>query len=110
MGLDRHPDLPDIPLIMELARNEEERAIFKLIFGRQVMAWPFALPPGVPAERVALLRKAFADTMRDKNFLADAGKGNFEVRPVTGEAIQRLVQDIYDTPPAIVQKTARLLQ
>jgi len=110
MGLDKHPDLPDIPLIMELARNEEERAIFKLIFGRQVMAWPFALPPGVPAGRVALLRKAFVEAMGDQGFLADAARGNFEIRPVSGEAIQRLVQDIYDTPPAIVQKTARLLQ
>ena len=110
MGLDKHPDLPETPLIMDLARNDEERAIFKLIFGRQVMAWPFATPPGVPAERVAMLRKAFADTLRDRDFLADAGKGNFEVRPVAGETVQALVQDIYDTPPAVVQKTTRLLQ
>jgi hypothetical protein len=110
MGLDKHPDLPDTPLIMELARSDEERAIFKLIFGRQVMAWPFALPPGVSAERIAILRKAFADTLRDRDFLADAGKGNFEVRPVTGEAIQALVEEIYATAPAIVQKTTRLLQ
>jgi hypothetical protein len=110
MGLDKHPDLPDTPLIMDLARTDEERAIFKLIFARQVMAWPFATPPGVPAERVAALRKAFTDTMRDKDFLADAAKGNFEVRPVAGEAIQALVEEIYATPPAIVQKTTRLLQ
>jgi tripartite-type tricarboxylate transporter receptor subunit TctC len=110
MGLDKHPDLPSIPLIMDLARNDQEHAIFKLIFGRQVMAWPFTAPPGVPADRIAVLRKAFADTVTDKDFLADAAKGNFEIRPVTGEAIQRLVQEIYDTPPAIAQKTARLLQ
>jgi hypothetical protein len=110
MGLDKHPDLPNIPLIMDLARNDEERAIFKLIFGRQVMAWPFTTPPSVPQDRVAILRKAFIDTVRDKDFLADAAKGNFEVRPVPGEAIQKLVQDIYDTPPAVVQKTVRLLQ
>jgi hypothetical protein len=110
MGLDKHPDLPDTPLIMDLARTDEERAIFKLIFARQVMAWPFATPPGVPAERVALLRKAFMETVRDKDFLADAAKGNFEVRPVAGEAIQAMVGEIYGTPPAIVQKTTRLLQ
>ncbi len=62
------------------------------------MAWPFAAPPGVPAERVALLRKAFMDTMQDKDFLADAAKGNFEIRPVAGEDIQQLVQEIYATP------------
>jgi hypothetical protein len=110
MGLDKHPDLPNLPLIMDLARNDEERAIFKLIFGRQVMAWPFTTPPGVPADRVAVLRKAFMDTMGDKDFLADAARGNFEIRPVAGEAIQKLVQDIYATPAAIVQKTTRLLQ
>src|SRR5215472_16468433 len=80
MGLDKHPDLPGTPLIIDLARNDEERAIFKLIFGRQVMAWPFTAPPGVPAERVGVLRKAFMDTVADKDFLADAAKGNFEVR------------------------------
>jgi hypothetical protein len=110
MGLSKHPDLPDVPLIMELARNDEERAIFKLMFARQVMAWPFAAPPGVPGERVEVLRKAFNDTMRDKDFLADASKGNFEVRPVSGEDIQKLVQDIYGTPATVVQKTAQLLQ
>src|SRR4029453_14141490 len=78
MGLDKHPDLPDTPLIMDLARNDEERAIFKLIFGRQVMAWPFALPPGVPPERIAVLRRAFAETVRDRDFLADAGKRSEE--------------------------------
>ena len=110
MGLDKHPDLPGTPLIIDLARNDEERAIFKLIFGRQVMAWPFTAPPGVPAERVGVLRKAFMDTVADKDFLADAAKGNFEVRAVAGETIQALVQDIYQTPPAIVQRTAALLQ
>src|SRR5262249_50603010 len=110
MGLSRHPDLPSTPLIMDLARNDEERAIFKVIFGRQVMAWPFAAPPGVPKERVDMLRKAFIDTMNDKDFRAEAAKGNFEIRPVEGEAIQKLVQDIYDTPAVIVQKTSQLLQ
>jgi tripartite-type tricarboxylate transporter receptor subunit TctC len=110
MGLSKHPDLPQVPLIMDLARTDEERAIFKVIFGRQVMAWPFAAPPGVPRERAAALRKAFMDTMRDPDFLAEAAKGNFEIRPVPGEEIQRLVQEIYETPPAVAQKTALLLQ
>jgi tripartite-type tricarboxylate transporter receptor subunit TctC len=110
MGLSKHPDLPDAPLIMDLARTDEERAIFKLIFGRQVMAWPFTAPPGVPKERADALRRAFLDTMRDKEFLAEAAKGNFEIRAVAGEDIQKLVQDVYDTPPAIVQKTTQLLQ
>jgi len=110
MGLSKHPDLSEVPLIMDLARNDEERTIFKVIFGRQVMAWPFLAPPGVPRERAEALRRAFFETMRDRDFLAEAAKGNFEVRPVPGEELQRLVQEIYDTPAAVVRKTAQLLQ
>jgi hypothetical protein len=110
MGLSRHPELPDTPLIMDLAKADEDRAIFKLIFGRQVMAWPFALPPDVPQDRVETLRQAFNATMHDQEFLADAAKAKFEIRPVSGLAIQKLVQEIYGTPTPIVRKTMELLQ
>jgi hypothetical protein len=110
MGLSKHPELPDTPLIMDLAKTDEDRAIFKLIFGRQVMAWPFVTPPGVPPERVDALRTAFTATMRDKDFLADAAKAKFEIRGVTGAAIQKLVEEIYQTPPSVVRRTMELLQ
>jgi len=110
MGLSKHPELPHTPLIMDLAKTDEDRAIFRLIFGRQVMAWPFLVPPGVPQDRVEALRTAFTATMHDKDFLADAAKAKFEIRSVTGVAIQELVQDIYTTPPAVVRKTVDLLQ
>jgi hypothetical protein len=110
MGLSKHPDLPDVPLITDLAKTEEDRAVFKIIFARQVMAWPFTAPPGVPAERVAALRKGFMETMRDKSFLGEASKANFEIRPVSGEDVQKLVREVYETPSAIVQKTIQLLQ
>ena len=82
LSLRRHPDLPDVPMIMDLARTEEERQIFRLMFARQVMAWPFVAPPDVPAERVAALRRAFDDTMKDKDFLAEADKLSLEITPV----------------------------
>ncbi|MGH6767727.1 MAG: hypothetical protein ACRECO_01765 [Xanthobacteraceae bacterium] len=110
LGLSKAPDLPDPPLIMDLAKNDEQRAIFKLMFGRQVMAWPYVLPPGVPGDRVAAFRKAFMETMKDKEFLADAAKRRFDIDPVSGESIQKLVQEIYATPRAIVEKTKQLLQ
>jgi hypothetical protein len=110
MGLSKHPDMPDVALIMDLARTDEERAIFKLMFARQVMAWPFAAPPGTSRERVEALRRAFMDTMADKDFLSEAAKGNFEIRPVAGEEIQKLVADMNETPRTIVQKTVQLLQ
>jgi hypothetical protein len=110
MGLEKHPDLPTTTLIMDLVKTEEERTMFRLIFARQVMAWPFAAPPGVPTERIDALRKAFWDAVTSKDFLADASKGGLEVRPVSGTDIQRLIGDIYGTPPAIAKKVAQHLQ
>jgi hypothetical protein len=110
MGLSKHRDLPNVPLVTDFAKTDEERAILKLIFARQVMAWPYAAPPGVPKERVEILRRAFMETMKDKDFLADAEKANLEITPVSGEAIQKLVQEIYDTPAGVVRKTAAMLQ
>jgi tripartite-type tricarboxylate transporter receptor subunit TctC len=110
MGLSKHRDLPEVPLIIELAKTDEERAILRLIFARLVMAWPFLAPPGTPGERVEVLRKAFMETMRDKDFLADAGKAGLEITPVNGEDIQKLVQEVYATPAPIVRRAAELLQ
>jgi tripartite-type tricarboxylate transporter receptor subunit TctC len=110
MGLSKHPDLPNVPLIVDLAKTDEERSILKLIFARQVMAWPFLAPPGVPKDRVDVLRKAFMDTMKDKELRAEADKGGLEIAPVAGEDIQKLMQDIYRTPASVAQKTATLLQ
>jgi tripartite-type tricarboxylate transporter receptor subunit TctC len=110
MGLAKHGELEDVPLILDLAKTDEHRAILKLVFARQVMAWPYLMPPNVPADRVAAMRKAFMDTMRDKEFLADADKAKLEVTPVDGDAIQKLVKEIYDTPAAVVQKAAAYMQ
>jgi tripartite-type tricarboxylate transporter receptor subunit TctC len=110
MGLSKHRELPSIPLIIDLAGTEEERAILRLIFARQVMAWPFLAPPGTPSERVEVLRRAFMQTMQDKDFLAEADKAGLEITAVAGEDIQKLVQQIYETPAGIARKTTDLLQ
>src|SRR5947207_12635784 len=91
LALDKHPDLPDVPLVIDLAKNDEQRQILRLIFARQVMGRPYLAPPGVPAERIAALRAAFTDTMSDKEFLAEAEKAQLEITPVSGEAVQKLV-------------------
>jgi len=109
MSLSKHPDLPDVPLIMDLAKTTEQRQIFKLVFARQVMGRPFVAPPEVPADRVAALRQAFNETMKDKAFLADAAQSKFEINPVDGEAIDALVKDIYQTPPEVTKKAAAIL-
>ncbi|HTK12461.1 MAG TPA: hypothetical protein VL402_01545 [Xanthobacteraceae bacterium] len=109
VGLSKHRDLPDVPLIIDRATNDADRALLKLVFSRQVMAWPFLTPPGVPADRVALLRRAFLDTMKDKDFLAGADKAGLEITPVSGTDIQKLVSEVYATPPAITKRAADLL-
>jgi tripartite-type tricarboxylate transporter receptor subunit TctC len=110
LALEKHPDLKDVPLITDLATTEEQRAIFRLIFARQVMGRPFLAPPGIPADRAAALRKAFMDTMKDKEFLADAEKGQLEITPVSGEDIQKLVIETHQTPAEIAKKAGDLLR
>jgi len=110
-SLSKHPDLPNVPLVMDLAKTDEQRTILKLIFGRQVMGRPFATTPGVPPERVAILRKAFAETMADKDFLAEADKAKFEITPVSGEKIEELVQDVYrTTTPQLAEKAGAAMK
>jgi len=110
LGLDKHPDLPNVPLIVDLAKTDEQRQILKLIFARQVMGRPFIAPPGVPQDRVDALRQAFMTTMRDPEFLADAEKTQMEINPVSGEKIQAMVKEEYSTPPEIAQKAASFLR
>jgi len=110
LGLDKHPDLPDVPLIVDLAKTDEQRQILKLIFARQVMGRPFIAPPGVPQDRVDALRKAFMATMQDPEYLADAEKTQMEINPVSGEKVQALIKEEYSTPPAIAQKASSFLR
>jgi tripartite-type tricarboxylate transporter receptor subunit TctC len=110
MGLSKHRGLPNIPLVIDFAKTDEDRAILRLIFARQVMAWPYLAPPGTPSDRVDALRKAFMATMQDKDFLAEADRAGLEITPVAGEDIQKLVQQIYATPAAIARKAAEFLQ
>jgi len=110
LSLEKHPDMPKVPLIMDMLKTEEQRGVMRLVFARQVMGRPFLAPPGVPAERIALLRKAFLDTMKDKDFLAQADKLKLEITPVSGERVQELVAEVYRTPPDIVKRTIEALK
>lgn len=96
---------------MNLVKTAEDRQIFKLIFARQLMGWPFAAPPGLPPERLAALRKAFGDTMRDREFLTEAEKMGLEVTPVTGVTIENLVAELYRTTgPDVTRRIGAMLK
>jgi tripartite-type tricarboxylate transporter receptor subunit TctC len=109
LSLTKHPDLPDVPLVMDFAKTDEERGIFKLVFARQPMGRPFLAPPGVPADRTATLRKAFMDTMKDPGFLAEAEKMRLEINPVSGDAVQAIVQEVYQTPKSTAAAVADMV-
>jgi tripartite-type tricarboxylate transporter receptor subunit TctC len=109
LALHKHPELPDVPLVVDLAKTDEERQILTLIFARQVMGRPFLAPPDVPADRADALRAAFTATMTDPAFVAEAEKAQIEVNPVAGEDLQKLVAEIYRTPPEVANKAAQLL-
>jgi tripartite-type tricarboxylate transporter receptor subunit TctC len=110
LALQKHPDLPDVPLVTDQAKNEEQKQILTLIFARQALGRPYLAPPGIPQDRVDALRKAFMDTMQDKEFLAEAEKAQLEITPIAGDALQKLVADVYKTPPEIAQKAADALK
>jgi len=110
LSLEKHPDMPNVPLIMDMVKTEEQRGVMRLLFARQVMGRPFLAPPGLPADRIALLRKAFMDTMNDKSFLAEADKLKLEITPVSGEKVQELVAEVYRTPPDIVKRTIEAMK
>jgi len=109
LALSKHPDLPSVPLIMDFARNDEERQIFKLVSARQPMGRPFVAPPGIPSDRAAALRAAFAKTMQDAAFLAEAQKMALEINPVSGEEVQAIVADAYRTPRPIADRVASMV-
>jgi tripartite-type tricarboxylate transporter receptor subunit TctC len=110
LALSKHPDLPEVPLVTDLAQSQSQRQMLRMIFARQVMGRPFLAPPGVPAERVAALRKAFMETLTDKEFLADAEKAKLEINPVDGDKVHALVKEIYATPPEVAKQAAAALK
>ncbi|MGB8628663.1 MAG: hypothetical protein WCD69_04635 [Xanthobacteraceae bacterium] len=98
LSLSKHPELPDVPLVMDFAKTDKQRQILKMVFARNVMGRPYLAPPNLPANRLAALRAAFMATMADKNFLAEADKTQLEINPVSGADVEALVKDVYATP------------
>lgn len=103
------PVLGDLPLVVDFTKTPEDRAALDLIFARVDVGRPFVAPPGVPAVRVAALRKAFTATMGDAEFIKDITQAKFEISPLTGEQLEELIRKAYATPKAVVQRTSELL-
>ncbi len=98
----KHRDFPDVPLAMDLPATENGKRAMEFLAADAVLAWPMMTPPGVPAERVGELRRAFEAMMADPAALAEAARENMEIDPVSGETMERLVERLYTTPPAVI--------
>jgi tripartite-type tricarboxylate transporter receptor subunit TctC len=109
-GLAPDPRFPDVPFALDLATNEEQREALRFLYSAEAIGRPYAAPPGVPRERVAALRKAFADTFADAGFLADAARQDFEVRPISGADMTALIEEMARTPKPVIDRVAALMQ
>lgn len=106
-----HPQLPKVPLAIKYAKTEEARQLIET--GVTVPALtnrPFVAPPGTPQDRVQMLRKAFAATLEDPEFKADAKKSKLDLDPLTGEEVQKMIAGIFKLPPAVVENLKKALK
>ena len=103
-GDQRDKMLPDVPLTTELAKTDDQRRIFELVASAPALGQPYVAPPGLPADRLAVLRSAFAATLKDEAFLADAAKIHFDIDAMSAEAVSRIVADTTHAPAAIIAK------
>jgi len=99
----------DVPLAQELGGNALDRRVLTFISSGAAMGRPLLAPPGVPPARVAVLRRAFDDTMTDRAFLADAARSAMEIKPLTGEALQQIAADAAQFPPDALARAKELI-
>jgi tripartite-type tricarboxylate transporter receptor subunit TctC len=105
----RHPSLSGVPTVMEFVRSAEDRDVFSFYISSAMVGRSIVAPPGLPPERLALLRRAFDDTMKDPQFLAEADKAKMDISAMTGEEAQRIADSIVNTPPDVIARAKTIL-
>jgi tripartite-type tricarboxylate transporter receptor subunit TctC len=110
IGIGRDPEFPQVPLLIEFAKTDEDRRILRFFSTDTVVGRPFVTPPGVPSERVALLRRAFNDMLKDPAFRKDMNSAGLDLTPVQGAEIQRIVGELINTPAHIVAKAKAAME
>ena len=104
------PDIPNVPVAIDLAKTAEAKELIKYgVQNASAYARPFIMPPGTPEDRLATMRKAFADTMKDPAFLADAKKARLIIDPVSGEEMEEFVAGVFTLSPALKAKLKEAL-
>ena len=110
IGLTRHPELPDVPLLFELAKTPEDREVLRFLSADTAISRAFVSTPETPPERIAALRRAFDATMRDPAFLADADKSRIDISPSTGEEARKVAEAIIAAPASVKARAKEILE
>jgi tripartite-type tricarboxylate transporter receptor subunit TctC len=103
-GVKRDKYLPDVPLLTELTKNDEDREIMALVSSTAGLGHPYLVPPGTPPERIAVLRGAFMETLRDKGFVDEVTKLGLRIDPMNSDEVTKIISDTISTPPAVIAK------
>lgn len=110
IGLERDPEHASVPLLLDFARSDEDRQVLRLFSSDVVIGRPFAVAPGVPAERVAQLRAAFAELMQDPAYIEESKRSGLDLSPVEGERVQKIIADLVHSPEAIIAKAKNAME
>jgi tripartite-type tricarboxylate transporter receptor subunit TctC len=105
----REMDRMGVPLAIDFAKTEDDRKVMNLFYSQLMFGRPFILPPGVPTDRVSALRKAFMDTFRDRDVIAEAARMQLDIDALSGDEVQAEVAKAFTTPRAIVERTRQAL-
>jgi hypothetical protein len=109
IGFEKEPELKAVPLLQDLVRNDADRKVANVVSLPTALGYAHWVAPGVPAERIDALRQAYAATMKDAEFLAEAQKLNMQLRPQSGAEVSALAKRVTDTPKPVLERTAKIL-
>ena len=106
-----HPELANVPLSINYAQTDEAKKLIRaLVHSVGPTARPYVLPPGTPKARVQMLRKAFLDTMKDSEFLADAAKAKLDINPIEGAELEKSVKEVFNLDPKLIPQAKEILK
>jgi len=109
IGFNKAPELPEVPLLMNLAGNPDDHAVLRLLSAPSAIGHPIVTSPGVPMERVKALREAFEATMKDPAFIEEAKRAKLDIDPVSGSALAKIAADILSSPQPIKDRLASII-